>query len=108
MNKNYILKKSHEIEELIKKKQSVGSKYYCAYYAKSEDTKIGISVSKKLGKANVRNYQKRVTREILRDMISELEGFRILLVVKAQTLDLSFDDKQKQIRYILEKVLSNK
>ena len=108
MNKNYILKKSHEIEELIKKKQSVGSKYYCAYYAKSEDTKIGISVSKKLGKANVRNYQKRVTREILREQISKLEGFRILLVVKATSLDLNFEEKQKQIGYVLDKVLSNK
>ncbi len=108
MNKNYILKKSHEIEELIKKKQSVGSRYYCAYFEKSEDTKIGVSVSKRLGKANVRNYQKRVTREILRGMISQMEGFRILLVVKASTLDLSFSDKEKQIRYILEKVLSNK
>ena len=108
MNKSYILKKSHEIEELVKNKQSVGSKYYCAYYAKSEDTKIGISVSKKLGKANVRNYQKRVTREILRDMISELEGFRILLVIKSSTLNLSFLEKQKQIRYILNKVISQK
>ena len=108
MNKDYILKANHEIEELLKDKNSVGSKYYAVYYKKDAgDTKIAISVSKRLGKANVRNYQKRITKEILREMMPILEGFRMLIVVKTNSMDLSYEEKKMQLKYVLDKMISN-
>lgn len=105
MNKQYILKANHEIEELLKKKNSVGSKYYVVYFDKYDgDAKIAVSCSKKLGDAYMRNYQKRTTKEILRGYLPELRGIKMLVVLKQATLDLSFDEKDKQLRYVLNKI----
>lgn len=109
MNKNYILKKNHEIEDLISKKKSVGSKYYIIYYDYIDNgVHIAISASKKLGDAIVRNYQRRVTKEILRGILPQLEGMRLLLILKPSSLSLSYKEKEKQIRYILAKIENKK
>ena len=77
MNKQYRLKKSHEIENLFKNKKSVGNIYYAMYFKKSSTnkTRVAISVSKKLGNAVTRNKEKRIIREIIRcyiDIINNL------------------------------------
>ena len=41
MNKKYSLKKSNDIEQLIKKHQSVGNKYYAIYYDKNALVSVG-------------------------------------------------------------------
>ena len=53
MNKQYRLKKSFEIEKLFKKKISVGNAYFIMYYNQSSitNTRVAISVSKKIGNA---------------------------------------------------------
>lgn len=107
MNKRYVLQANHEIEAMLQKKQSVGSKYYVIHYDRSDDVKITVSVSKKLGDAHVRNYQKRVTKEILRQLLPEIKNVRMLIVVKASSLDLSFSEKEQQIRYVINKLNSN-
>ena len=83
MNHKYTLKKNHEIKKLVEKPyQSVGNKYFVVYYQDSESTKIAVSVSKKLGTAVFRNYQKRIVREILRRNFDLLRDKKSLLVVK--------------------------
>lgn len=104
MNKKYILKANHEIEALLAKKHSVGSKYYVLYFERTDEVKIAVSVSKKLGNAVVRNYQKRVTKEILREFLEDYQGYSFLLVCKIPSLDLDFENKKKQIQYVLNKM----
>ncbi len=108
MNKKYVLKHNHEIEALLSQRRSVGSKYYVVFYERNDDTKVAISVSKKLGDAVIRNYQKRVTREILRKKRIDYEGYKILLVCKEASKDLDFENKYKQIEYILNKMKNEK
>lgn len=106
MNKSYILKKSYEIEKLLKNKKSVGSKFYVIYYKENEtkNVHIAVSASKKLGDAVVRNYEKRVVKEILRSHIEKLKGLNILFVIKNNSLDLEFKEKEKQIKYLIKKM----
>ena len=61
MNKKYILKKSYDIEKLLKDKKSVGSKYYVIYYkfSESEIPQIAVSVSKRVGNAVTRVHYMR-------------------------------------------------
>ena len=107
MNKSNILKKSYEIERLLKNKKSVGSKYYVIYYNenKSDEVHIAISASKKLGDAVDRNYEKRVIRELFRKQIDKLKGLDMIFVIKKNSLDLSFEEKEKQIKYLLKKIV---
>ena len=74
MNKKYILKKNYEIEKLVQRKNSVGNKYYAAYFIKTKEQNpsIAFSISKKIGNAVVRNYEKRVVKEIIRKEINKL------------------------------------
>ena len=104
MNKKYSLKKSHDIEKLIKKKQSVGSKYYVIYYSFSDETQIAISISKKIGKAVIRNYNKRVIREIIRNNIVSFEGLTCLIVIKEKSTELNYTEKSVEILRLLNKI----
>lgn len=107
MNRKYSLKKSHDIEKLIKLKQSVGNKYYAMYFQYEEGTRfqIAFSATKRFKTAVKRNYEKRVTREIFREEIDKLDGYKILVVVKEAVSELTFAKKQEQIQYLIRKML---
>ena len=104
MNKQYSLKKSYEIERLIKLKQSVGNKYYVIYYNKCEETKIAFSINRKIGKAYFRNYNKRVTRDIIRNNFDFVKGYEMLIVIKEMSTKLNYIDKEKEILMLLKQI----
>ena len=95
MNKQYRLKKSFEIEKLFKKRISVGNAYFVMYDNLSSiaNTRVAISVSKKLGNAVIRNKEKRIIREIIRGNVDTIKGFDILIVEKRKALNLSFEEQ---------------
>jgi ribonuclease P protein component len=107
MNRKYSLKSNYDIEKLVKAKRSVGNIYYAIYYEKrdQEIPKIAISPTKRFKTAVERNYEKRVTKEILRDNIDTLLGFRLLIVIKTTASELTFIQKKKQIMYLIRKVI---
>lgn len=108
MNKKYSLKKSNDIEQLIKKHQSVGNKYYAIYYDINGNTQIAVSASRKFGKAHDRNYHKRVTREILRQNLEILEGLTCLVVVKEKSIELNYTEKCNEIVKLINKIREEK
>ena len=61
MKKALRVRKNEEFKEIIAQKHSVASATYIIYRQKrkGDNARIGISVSKKLGKAHVRNKIKR-------------------------------------------------
>ena len=111
MNKSYILKENHVISNLVKRKKSVGSKYYAIYYNQNNTFKIAFSISKKYGKAFERNYGKRVTKEIIRNLlkqgvISKDMEYKMLFVIKPSSKELTFEEKEKQIKYVIKQFVS--
>lgn len=104
MNRKITLKKNHDIEKLVKMKKSVGNAFYAIYYKAADEKKIAISVSKKLGKAVLRNYQKRVVKEILRINFSLVGDYHFLLVIKKSSFALSYQKKEIEIIKLLEKM----
>ena len=107
MNKQYRLKKSFEIEKLVKKRISVGSSYFVIYYNISSDkrTRVAFSVSKKLGNAVERNHEKRVLREIIREVIDTIKELDILIVEKSKALDMSYEEKRIEIKRLIRKIV---
>ncbi len=104
MKKRFCLKKNQDIEKLVKLRKSVGNRFYVIYYNDTNETKVAISVSKKLGNAVVRNYQKRVIREIVSKQLIKLKNKHILIVVKTNSLVLKFDEKKNMINSLIKKI----
>lgn len=107
MNKGYSLKKSYDIEKLVKIKKSVGTKNYAIYYTENEKLKIALAVNKKYGNAVERNKAKRIVREILRSKIEKLPKIQMLVVIKKTSKDLSFIEKDNEFEYMIRKIKKN-
>ena len=104
MNKSYIIRKNEDIEKVLKKHNSVGNKYFVIYYLKSNSFKAAFSVSKKLGCAVLRNRQKRILREIVRNHMNEIGNYELLIVAKKLSIDLEYLEKEDQIISLFKKI----
>lgn len=68
---------------------------YLVLYARKnrrEENRVGITVSKKLGKAHLRNYVRRRLREIYRLNEDQFQpGWDIVVVARSRAVDAPFD-----------------
>lgn len=105
MKKKYRIKKSDDIQALMKKRKTVGNEFFVIYFNKNHDQehfKFALSVPKKFGNAVQRNKMKRRLREIIKmSKINQTFDFFVIAKVKAQPL--KFDDIKKNILHLLNK-----
>ena len=67
--------------------------------------RIGISVNKKLGNAVIRNRVKRQTRAMCDSLVEYTSHtFDVVIVIKAEFLNNSFDDNKKILNNLLSKI----
>lgn len=106
MNRKFSLRKNNDIGAVVRAKQSVGNRYYAIYYKKNTEnkTQVAVSVSKKLGNAVARNYEKRVIREIIRELIPLLPNLSVVIVIKKNAEALTFVQKQEQIKKLISNI----
>lgn len=104
MEKEYIIKKNEDIATLVGKKKRLFSDNYIVYYYKHERFKLAVSVSKKLGKANIRNYEKRVVKEILRPLVKQMPSYQMLIVVREKALESEFLAKKEDLLGLIKKI----
>lgn len=109
MKKENRIKKNEEIALIVKGKQKARSDYFYIYFQPSNDIfKVAISVSKKYGNAVERNHAKRVLREIIRPKIANYQPMKIVVVVRNELKNASFqtlDELMKQnLDYISRRI----
>lgn len=95
MNKKYILRKNEEIEIVVKTGKKSVSKFFVIYYIESnnEFNQYCVSVSKKLGKAHVRNKIKRRIKDILMKNKMDL-GKKYVIIVRKEAVNVSYSEIQ--------------
>lgn len=101
MNKKFIIKKNREIQALLKRSKKIVSKYFIIYYMSNNlsNNRYCISISKKVGKANIRNLYKRRIKDILmKNYINYATDY--VIIVRKQILDIPY-------LIIKEELLSN-
>lgn len=99
------LKKNKQFTFLYKKGKRSFTKHLTLYSigSKYRDYRIGYSVSKKIGKANVRNKVKRRLKEIVRRNNFAQNYNNYILVAKEGIADLSFQNLFQEVKDIFNK-----
>lgn len=70
------------------------------------DFRLGISVSKKIGKAVVRNRIKRLIKEVFRYLANNYnlkKNIDIIIIARAPTVNMEYQDYLKSILHLLKK-----
>lgn len=105
MKKEYRVKKSQDFDNIIRKKQSFANRQFVIYYQenKLDHMRLGISVSKKLGKAHERNRLKRYVRESFKTRKDFLKNYDIIIIVRSAAKGLSFLEFGSSIDHVLKR-----
>lgn len=97
MEFSHSLKQNHVFRRLYAKGNNVANRYLVLYCRRngSPENRVGITVSKKLGCAVVRNRVRRRLRECYRLNESVIfPGFDIVIVARSRCIDAPFDKLQ--------------
>lgn len=105
MKKEYRIKKNQEFQAIIKTKKSVANQKFVIYYRENEDhLKVGISVSKKLGNAVVRNKVKRQVRMMVQEIFDKNQKKDYIIILRNKYLKDSFAVNKRDLEYLYNKI----
>lgn len=99
MKKQFRVKKSEEFEKIIKHKRFFADPAVVLYTKKksSENSRVGITVKKKIGNAVVRNKVKRQVRMIVQEIYDFNENFDSILLIKEKFVENDYLTNKKTI-----------
>lgn len=106
MKKKNIIKKEQTFTEIIKKCPYVKNTYFVIYYHKNnEDTKFGISVPKKTGKANIRNKIKRRLKNIIDSNEKKVhKNYDYVIIIRKRLIELTYQEMEVNFINLIEKI----
>lgn len=101
------IRKDSDFRRVYQKGKSFADRNLVIYTLKngSNKSRIGISISKKVGKANVRNRIRRYIKEAYRLNIDEKvnTGLDIVFIARINSQNAKYKDIEKSIKYITRK-----
>lgn len=101
------LRKNEEFQVVFKKGKSVANRQFVVYVLKRPEqsySRLGLSVSKKMGNAVMRNHIKRFIKEIFRDLSDRLEpGNDYIIISRRPVRTMSYQEMQGSLVHVLKK-----
>lgn len=106
MKKQYRIKKSKEIDAIIKQRKSYGNRFFVVYYKESnnEHFRFAISIGKRYGNAVERNLIKRRIRMIFQNISYNLPKIDYVVVVKPLAKSLNYQEIIIELENLITKI----
>ena len=105
--KDMRLRKRGEFDRVFQRKQSAGDQTLVIYGMINDQSvsRLGLVVSKRIGKAHQRNRWKRLIREVFRHERHSLNPSLDLVVIPRQGVKPNFESIRQSFRYLTKKIL---
>ncbi|MDW7672490.1 MAG: ribonuclease P protein component [Bacillota bacterium] len=106
MKQPLTLKKNREFRRVYQQGKSAANRNLVLHYLKSSqpEMRIGITVSKKVGKSVVRNRVKRRIRESLRELQELLpDGYDLVWIARVSCQEADYQTLKSAVRHLLKK-----
>ncbi len=104
MQRQYRLCQNRQFSYVYRRGTRGSCKDFMVLYVKSQQKRVGFSVSKKVGVAVVRNRTKRRLRESIRPLIPRLKSGLYVIVARPSAADRPFVELQKSMDALLKKM----
>lgn len=105
MEKAYRIKKNSDFQAIYKKGKSVANRQFVVYTKVNKELthfRLGISVSKKIGNAVVRNRIKRAIRENFKVHKDDLIPIEIVVIARRPAKDMDTLQIQSSLEHVLK------
>lgn len=103
MERRYRLQKNRAFQYVYRRGHSVACRDLVMLLAPAKQLKVGFSVSKKVGKAFVRNKVKRRLRECIRPHLGDVKNGLYVIVARPSAAEATFQSLQRDVAYLLRK-----
>lgn len=99
------IKKNAEFQRVYETRKSAANKHMVVYARRNglEYNRFGFSVSKKVGKAVVRNKIRRRLKEILRTSLMTFVGFDVVVVIRPAAADCGYAELRDGLFRLLQR-----
>lgn len=106
IDKKHRVKKHEDFQKIIRSNKIEKNPSFVVYYDNNEDkiVRVGISVSKKIGNAVIRNSIKRQVRHMFHDLKENLNNIDVIIIVRQNYKNNSFLENEKILSRTLEKI----
>ncbi len=100
------IKKNREFRLVYNRGKSVSNRHLVAFFLKNrlEYNRIGISISKKVGKAVVRNKIRRRLKESFRGTEISKNGYDIVLIARIPSATADYQELSRSLSNLLKKL----
>jgi len=106
LKKEYRLKKKYQFNYTFKTGRTVGARHLLICFTKSKNKfiKIGLSVTKKVGKAVTRNAVKRRLRAAIAPLIPSLiRDYNLIIIARPNIVEAKYSEIVAELEYCVKK-----
>lgn len=106
MKKQFRIKKDEDFQEIFQRGQSTANRQFVVYVLNRPEQphfRIGLSVSKKIGNAVMRNRIKRLIRQVLFEFSDTLKIAKdIVIIARKPTAEMDYHDVKSSLEHVLK------
>jgi len=107
MKKKFRIKKNEEFQQVFHKGESFANRQFVIYILDKQEQdffRIGLSVSKKIGNAVIRNQIKRYIRQAFLELNEDiLAGKDYVIIARKPAADMTFKEVKSSLMHVLKK-----